>query len=260
MRGIRSIAVSVVVFGALTLPAIVAAEDEPQPVQTTTTDPGAEPATAGQPGEGGPGAEVQTEPPPASSSQGERGTAVEARVASRKKRREAAAQASAVKFVLMPAGKFTFDPSRLEVKKGDTVEWTNEDKLEHNVTADNGSFKSEQRMTPGSTFRHTFDKNGTFAYSCTLHNGMTGKIVVGSTSSPDALTGGSGGSSSGSDSGSSFVPPPLDTVGDGSAATGGGSSGTLPSTGSHLLTLALLGVDLLLAGLVLKQALDGRRA
>ena len=29
------------------------------------------------------------------------------------------------------------------------------------------------------TYKHTFRKRGTFRYQCTLHSGMTGKVVVG---------------------------------------------------------------------------------
>lgn len=67
---------------------------------------------------------------------------------------------------------------RLEVAAGTTVEWTNADPLAHTVTAADGAFDSEL-IQPGRTFRHTFTKAGTYAYSCTPHPFMTGVVVVG---------------------------------------------------------------------------------
>lgn len=70
-----------------------------------------------------------------------------------------------------------FKPERLSVKVGDTVTWRFEDKgIPHNVVADDDSFKSE--IKDSGTFEHTFDKAGTFSYTCTVHPGMKGSVEV----------------------------------------------------------------------------------
>jgi plastocyanin len=71
-----------------------------------------------------------------------------------------------------------FNPSEVTVKAGDTVTWTNDDGVGHDVTGD--SFKSGEpgALENGDTFEHTFDKAGTFDYVCTVHPGMKGTVKV----------------------------------------------------------------------------------
>ncbi len=71
-----------------------------------------------------------------------------------------------------------FKPSRMSVKVGDSVTWTFEDKgIVHNVTADDGSFKS-QDLSKG-TFVHTFAAPGSVSYTCTIHpDKMKGTVNV----------------------------------------------------------------------------------
>jgi len=68
-------------------------------------------------------------------------------------------------------------PSRLQITTGTTVEWSNNDPLEHTVTAANKSFNSGL-IKPGKKFRYTFTKAGTYNVYCTLHPFMKGTIVV----------------------------------------------------------------------------------
>ncbi len=72
---------------------------------------------------------------------------------------------------------FAFAPAGLTVKVGGTVTWTNADSATHTVTADNGSFDSGH-LAPGTTFKQTFAKAGTYAYHCSIHSSMTGTITV----------------------------------------------------------------------------------
>jgi plastocyanin len=73
-------------------------------------------------------------------------------------------------------GKYVPDPATAKV--GNTVKWTfDDDQNPHTVTADDGSFDSGSK-SKGDTFVHKFDKAGTFAYHCTLHANMKGKITV----------------------------------------------------------------------------------
>lgn len=63
------------------------------------------------------------------------------------------------------------------VAVGGTVTWRNDDPVAHNTTSDDDLWSSGT-MQNGDSFKHTFDEAGSFPYSCTLHAGMTGTIVV----------------------------------------------------------------------------------
>lgn len=67
--------------------------------------------------------------------------------------------------------------SRMQITVGTTVVWTNNDPLQHTVTAVDRSFNSGL-INPGKTYRHTFNKAGTYRYFCTPHPFMKGTIVV----------------------------------------------------------------------------------
>lgn len=69
-----------------------------------------------------------------------------------------------------------FSPDDITVETGDTVKWEWKENVLHNVTAKDGSFKSDNKSD--GTFTHTFDKAGTYEYECTLHTGMAGKVTV----------------------------------------------------------------------------------
>ena len=70
-----------------------------------------------------------------------------------------------------------FAPEGATVKVGDTVTWTNQDDVPHNVVASDGSFKSPN-FGKGETFTWTATKAGTISYTCTLHPGMNGTLNV----------------------------------------------------------------------------------
>jgi plastocyanin len=72
----------------------------------------------------------------------------------------------------------TFTPAEVTVSAGDTVTWTNNDSVDHDVTADSFSSGDPGGMAPGDTFEHTFDEAGTFDYVCTVHPGMEGSVTV----------------------------------------------------------------------------------
>ncbi len=79
---------------------------------------------------------------------------------------------------------FAFDPQNVTVHVGDTVMWTNNDTMNHDVTFEAGFDSGGQgSLAPGETFNHTFDTAGDFNYRCTLHSsdfatGMVGKVTV----------------------------------------------------------------------------------
>jgi plastocyanin len=71
---------------------------------------------------------------------------------------------------------FAFHPPTLRVAKGTTVAFVNSSNTAHTAT-DRGSFDSG-RIQPGKSVSVRFAQKGTFAYHCTIHPFMHGKIVV----------------------------------------------------------------------------------
>ena len=71
-----------------------------------------------------------------------------------------------------------FAPESVSVKAGDTITWTNNDSVGHDVTGDNFKSGDPGAMQNGDTYENTFDKAGTFEYVCTVHPGMEGTITV----------------------------------------------------------------------------------
>lgn len=69
----------------------------------------------------------------------------------------------------------SFDPADLQVAKGTTVVWTNQDTSDHSVSSDKFS---SQTLRPGDTFQYTFNDPGTYDYNCGIHPQMKGKITV----------------------------------------------------------------------------------
>ena len=71
-----------------------------------------------------------------------------------------------------------FNPAEVTIKAGDTVTWTNEDSVGHDVTGDDFKSGDAGGIGQGDTFEHTFDTAGTFDYVCTVHPGMEGSVKV----------------------------------------------------------------------------------
>jgi putative oxidoreductase len=69
---------------------------------------------------------------------------------------------------------YEFDPASSTVDVGETVTWIWEGSAEHNVVGD--GFQSPDQTS--GTFEYMFDRPGTFEYSCTIHPGMDGSVVV----------------------------------------------------------------------------------
>ncbi len=89
---------------------------------------------------------------------------------------------------------FAFVPKMLEVEKGTTVTFVNDDDILHTFT----SGKAKKQGIPGVTkdidakpdglfdedvdlddsFEFTFDKAGEYPYYCDIHSGMDGVVVV----------------------------------------------------------------------------------
>jgi plastocyanin len=71
-----------------------------------------------------------------------------------------------------------FNPAKVTIKKGQTVVWTNDDSVGHDVTAPGFKSGSPGGIENGQTFQHKFPKKGAFKYQCSVHPGMTAQVVV----------------------------------------------------------------------------------
>jgi plastocyanin len=73
---------------------------------------------------------------------------------------------------------FKFSPATLKVKNGGRIKVSNNDSAPHTVTADDGhSFDSGTVNSSASTTIQA-PAAGTYAYHCTIHPFMKGKLVV----------------------------------------------------------------------------------
>lgn len=118
--------------------------------------------------------------------------------------------------------RYFFAATTVYVNVGDSVTWTNGTDVAHNVTSDSGSELASDSFGQDKTFDHAFSTGGTFAYHCTIHTYMTGRVIV--------LAAG-------------VAPPATDTTANAAAVSGTGSIGIA------LLVLAGVGA----AGLAVRR-------
>jgi plastocyanin len=71
---------------------------------------------------------------------------------------------------------FAFHPRTLTVNRGTKVVFANSDSTAHTATSD-GNFATG-RIRPSRSAAVEFEQRGSFAYHCSIHNFMHGKIVV----------------------------------------------------------------------------------
>lgn len=102
--------------------------------------------------------------------------------------------AAEVDAVVTMSNSLQFEPAKLVVQAGDTVEWRNTSLLVHTVTADPDKAARAENVAlpagaeafdsgniePEGRFRHTFETAGHYRYFCIPHEGtgMTGTIEV----------------------------------------------------------------------------------
>ncbi|HET7727149.1 MAG TPA: plastocyanin/azurin family copper-binding protein [Candidatus Limnocylindrales bacterium] len=77
-------------------------------------------------------------------------------------------------------GECTFGPTVTRVDVGDLVTWTNTSAQPHEIVGANLAWGVHDRLVqPGGTATWTFETVGVYPYTCMIHPGMTGAIVVG---------------------------------------------------------------------------------
>jgi plastocyanin len=229
------------------VPAISAAQDAGTTTDatTTTTSTTPTPASAVPPVEPAPTDQGSTEPRDAAdeAQAPEPVTATAespaAPVSSPAGKARAAASAS------VSVGDNFYSPASVSIAVGDTVTWRNNGQAQHSATANDGSFDTGV-FGPGGSRSHTFTRAGTFSYYCTVHGqAQSGTVRVLASGGESGGGGGSG--------------PDTSATGDGEAAAvaspdAAGDSNTLPMTGMAAGALALVGLALLAAGVLMRGA------
>jgi len=128
-------------------------------------------------------------------------------------------------------GDCVYTPTVSRVAVGTTVTWRNSSSQAHEVVGSNMTWGAHGKLLePGDTIGWTFETAGVYAYSCMIHPGMTGAVIVG-----DAL-----GTALGTGTES---PPSGESSGDSNAGgAGSGNVGLIVGAGSlaALAGLALL--------------------
>jgi plastocyanin len=72
-----------------------------------------------------------------------------------------------------------FVPEAITVKAGDTITWTNQESIPHNVVnAEEGEQPKSELFNEGGTYEFTPKEPGEIEYVCTIHPGMEGTITV----------------------------------------------------------------------------------
>jgi plastocyanin len=97
--------------------------------------------------------------------------------------------ASAATGDLVSLSGLCFGPTVLYVRSGDEVTWTNRDSVTHTVTGLGFMWGSANGLAQGDSLSYRFTQAGVYPYSCIIHPGMVGAVVVGDAGSPSAVQG-----------------------------------------------------------------------
>jgi plastocyanin len=84
-----------------------------------------------------------------------------------------------------------FTPSTLFADAGERITFVNTDTFAHNVTG--SGWGNLEAMAERDRFSYAFKVDGVYPFACTLHPGMNGAIVVGTSAATSALTAGDAG-------------------------------------------------------------------
>lgn len=75
--------------------------------------------------------------------------------------------------------KFKFQPQTVTIRRGDTVEWVNDEKrTPHTIHFQAEGLPESDSMFPGESWKRQFTKPGTYPYRCGPHPEMTGIVEV----------------------------------------------------------------------------------
>jgi len=75
---------------------------------------------------------------------------------------------------------YAYAPVTVTVKVGQTVTWTNQDSMRHDVVMDDEGAEgpNSELLAKSESYSYTFTKAGTYAYHCSPHPYMKATVVV----------------------------------------------------------------------------------
>lgn len=75
---------------------------------------------------------------------------------------------------------YAYAPEIIKIKVGDTVTWTNNDTVQHDVKSEAGLSEGpmSELLAKGETYNFTFMEAGTYNYYCSPHPYMKGTVIV----------------------------------------------------------------------------------
>lgn len=74
---------------------------------------------------------------------------------------------------------YSYHPAALTISAGDTVTWTNQDSVGHDVTITRGPVLFHSPLlSQGQSFSYTFTVAGPYTYICSVHPDMTATLTV----------------------------------------------------------------------------------
>ena len=127
------------------------------------------------------------------------------------------------------------------------MSWKNQGEAPHTATADDGSFDTGV-FGPGASRSHTFNRQGTFSYFCTVHGqAQSGTVRV------LAASGGGGGGGGGKGGGTGAATAGTSEAAAVNSPDAAGTSTSLPSTGLAAVVLALIGMAMVGSGYALRR-------
>ncbi len=68
-----------------------------------------------------------------------------------------------------------YSPAKVVINAGQTVQWHNNDPVDHTVSSD---YLGSNKITPGQTYSFQFINPGDYKYTCEIHPNMRGEVVV----------------------------------------------------------------------------------
>jgi plastocyanin len=127
----------------------------------------------------------------------------------------------------------SFSPTVVHVPVGTAVRFLNTAEVNHLVVGEAQAWGTQSELVPGKELQRTFGTKGVFPYSCPLHPGMVGAVVVGGADAavPPAAAGGAGDAAQGGATGAAATDPVAQA----------GASPAILAIGALLLALVVIG-------------------
>jgi plastocyanin len=73
---------------------------------------------------------------------------------------------------------YSFLPSTIRVRAGTTVNWVNDDEVDHQIAVTTGQAVEGPVMSPGKSFRARFNSPGEYDVMCRIHPTMRARVTV----------------------------------------------------------------------------------